>query len=114
MRAYRAIVLTAFGVVWVALGAASASAQAPKQVREFGAPVVPMFEGWYRNSDGTAAIGVFNPNQTQTVELPVGDLNRFSPGPEDRGQPTHFPPGRASGSSPSRCWATSMAISPGR
>ena len=87
------------GVVWVMLGAATASAQVPSTVRAFGAPVVPMFEGWYRNADGTATIlvGFFNPNQTQTVELPVGVLNRFSPGPEDRGQPTHFPPGRAWG-----------------
>jgi hypothetical protein len=68
-------------------------------VREFGAPVVPMFEGWYRNPDGTATVlvGFFNPNKEQTVDLPVGDLNRFSPGPEDRGQPTHFPPGRSWG-----------------
>ena len=39
----------------------------------------------------------FNPNTVQTVELPIGDLNRFSPGPEDRGQPTHFPPAEAGG-----------------
>lgn len=58
-----------------------------------------MFEGWYRNPDGTATVlvGFFNPNKTQTVDLPIGELNRFSPGPGDRGQPTHFPPGRAWG-----------------
>ena len=77
----------------------AASSQVPGTVRDFGRPVAPMFEGWYRNADGTATIllGFFNPNTVQTVELPIVDLNRFSPGPEDRGQPTHFPPGRSWG-----------------
>ncbi len=103
MRAYRTIVLSAvgviLGVIGVTLGATPAAAQAPRTVREFGAPVNPMFEGWYRNPDGTATIlvGFFNQNLKQTVELPIGELNRFSPGPEDRGQPTHFPPGRSWG-----------------
>ena len=68
-------------------------------MREFGGPVAPMFEGWYRNPDGTATIlvGFFNPNRNETEDLPVGAQNRFSPGPEDRGQPTHFPPGRSWG-----------------
>ena len=96
MRAHRAGVLAVVGVIGVTLGATAAAAQAPRTVREFGASVNPMFEGWYRNPDGTATIlvGFFNPNLTQTVDVPVGELNRFSPGPEDRGQPTHFPPGR--------------------
>jgi len=92
----RAVVLALVGAALVAL---TASAQVPATMREFGAPVVPMFEGWYQNPDGTATVlvGVFNPNSGQTVDLPVGELNRFSPGPEDRGQPTHFPPGRSWG-----------------
>ena len=75
----------------------AASAQAPGALREFGAQVAPMFEGWYQNDDGTATVlvGFFNPNSSQTVDLPVGVLNRFEPGPEDLGQPTHFPPGRS-------------------
>ena len=98
MRAYRAVALSVVGLIGVTLGA-TAAAQAPGTVRDFGAPVNLMFEGWYRNPDGTATIlvGFFNPNLTQTVELPVGELNRFLPGPEDRGQPTHFPPGRSWG-----------------
>lgn len=95
----RAIVGGAVCALCVALAAIAATAQPPGTVKQFGAPVVPMFEGWYRNADGTATIlvGFFNPNQSQTVDLPIGDLNRFSPGPEDRGQPTRFPPGRSWG-----------------
>jgi len=82
----------------IAVGVAPASAQ-PGSLQRFGSQVAPMFEGWYQNDDGTATIlvGFFNPNADQTVDLPVGELNRFEPGPEDRGQPTHFPPGRSWG-----------------
>ena len=99
MRAYRAVGLAGLAAIVVTLVASQGSAQAPGAVREFSAPVAPMFEGWYRNPDGTATVlvGFFNPNQRQTVDLPIGELNRFSPSPEDRGQPTHFPPGRAWG-----------------
>ncbi|MGD8848664.1 MAG: RHS repeat-associated core domain-containing protein [Anaerolineales bacterium] len=36
--------------------------------------------------------GVYNPN-AETVDVPVGPLNRFQPAPEDRGQSTSFDPG---------------------
>ena len=83
----------------MAVAVGTASAQPPGSLRAFGSPVAPMFEGWYRNGDGTATVlvGFFNANSEETVEIPVGELNRFEPGPEDRGQPTHFPPGRSWG-----------------
>ncbi len=83
----------------MAIAVGSASAQPPGSLRAFGSPVAPMFEGWYNNGDGTATVlvGFFNANSEETVEIPVGELNRFEPGPEDRGQPTHFPPGRSWG-----------------
>ena len=87
------------GLLGATLGAAGASAQIPTTLQGFGVPVYPAFEGWYQNADGTATllIGFFNANTEQTVDLPIGELNHFSPGPRDRGQPTHFPPGRAWG-----------------
>ncbi|MEO2197626.1 MAG: hypothetical protein ABGY72_16265 [bacterium] len=83
----------------MAIAVGSASAQPPGSLRAFGAQVAPMFEGWYENADGTATVlvGFFNANSEETVEIPVGELNRFEPGLEDRGQPTHFPPGRSWG-----------------
>lgn len=86
-------------VLLVSIAVLPATAQVPKTLQSFGAPVYPAFEGWYQNADGSATIliGYFNSNQTQTVDLPIGELNRFSPGPEDRGQPTRFEPGRSWG-----------------
>ena len=101
MRTYRSagVAAVVVGLLGATLGAAGALAQIPTTLQGFGVPVYPAFEGWYRNADGTATllIGFFNSNTEQTVDLPVGELNHFTPGPQDRGQPTHFPPGRAWG-----------------
>ena len=94
-----AVLAAVAGLLGATLGAAGASAQIPTTLQGFGAPVYPAFEGWYGNPDGTATllIGFYNANTEQAVDLPVGPTNYFSPGPRDRGQPTHFAPGRAWG-----------------
>ena len=43
-------------------------------------------------SDWIGHFGVINPND-ETVNVPVGPLNRFEPAPENREQPTSFEPG---------------------
>lgn len=98
MRLFRSACLMVV-VIGVLAAPSAAWAQAPKAIRDFGGPVYPAYEGWYQNDDGTATvlIGFFNSNQTETVEIPIGEENHFSPGPEDRGQPTSFPPGRSWG-----------------
>ncbi len=59
------------------------------------AQVLPEFDGWFRNPDGTATIiaGYTNKSDVE-ISLPVGEGNRLTPGEPDRGQPTRFPPGR--------------------
>ena len=59
-----------------------------------GQNVVPVFEGWERNADGTFTMvfGYFNRNHSEIVDVPVGADNRFESGAADRGQPTHFFP----------------------
>lgn len=61
-----------------------------------GQNVVPVFEGWERNADGSfnMLFGYFNRNREEIVNVPVGPANRFEPGEPDRGQPTHFYPSR--------------------
>jgi hypothetical protein len=60
--------------------------------RATGASVAPVFEGWEPNRDGTFNLyfGYQNRNWSEELDIPVGPDNSFSPGPADRGQPTHF------------------------
>jgi hypothetical protein len=64
-----------------------------------GAGVTGAFEGWFKNSDGTFSllVGYYSRNHTQEVDIPIGPNNQIQPGGPDRGQPTHFHPGRAWG-----------------
>ena len=60
--------------------------------RATGASVAPVFEGWEPNPDGTFSLyfGYQNRNWEEEVDITVGPNNFFSPGSQDRGQPTHF------------------------
>jgi hypothetical protein len=61
-----------------------------------GQNVVPVYEGWERNSDGSfnMVFGYMNRNYEELVDVPVGAGNKFEPGDADQGQPTHFYPRR--------------------
>jgi hypothetical protein len=61
-----------------------------------GQNVVPVFEGWVPNEDGTFSLlfGYFNRNWEEDVFIPVGPNNRVDPGGPDLGQPTAFTPRR--------------------
>lgn len=62
-----------------------------------GQNVASIFEGWEPNLDGTFSLyfGYMNRNWEEELDIPVGPENFFEPGPQDRGQPTHFVPRRA-------------------
>ena len=66
------------------------------QTYQHGQNVAPAFEGWERNDDGSFSFlfGYMNRNWLEKINVPVGEDNSFSPGPADRGQPTHFLPRR--------------------
>jgi hypothetical protein len=57
-----------------------------------GQPVVPAFEGWQPNTDGTYSFwfGYLNRNYEEEVDIPVGAANSFDSGHSDEGQPAHF------------------------
>jgi hypothetical protein len=62
-----------------------------------GQSVVPYFEGWIRNPDGTfdLVFGYFNRNWKQEFVIPPGSGNAVEPGSVvDAGQPTYFLPRR--------------------
>jgi hypothetical protein len=61
-----------------------------------GQSVTAAFEGWFPNPDGTFSMlfGYLSRNAKQELDIPVGPANQIEPGGPDRGQPTHFLPGR--------------------
>lgn len=97
-------------IVWGALvlGAASAASaqppvappppptQIPQTKFARGQDVVPYYEGWIRNADGSFDIvfGYFNRNWEEALLVPAGLDNDVEPGGPDRGQPTFFAPRR--------------------
>ena len=61
-----------------------------------GQNVVPVFEGWERNPDGSFnfVFGYFNRNYEESLDVLVGPDNNIEPGGPDQGQPTFFAPAR--------------------
>ena len=85
--------------VWIAgLVPAWAQGQLPTAVPQTqisnGQDVVPVYEGWLRNADGTFTFvfGYFNRNWKEELTIPAGPDNKLEPGAPDRGQPTYFLP----------------------
>ncbi len=81
----------------VLLGAVRAQSSLPfEPAHDSGQSITGAFEGWFPNPDGTFSLllGYYNRNQKQILEIPAGPDNRIEPDGPDRGQPTHFLPGR--------------------
>lgn len=85
-----AVVATLFVVLSALAGTASADTYLKGQHIE------PAYEGWTKLDDGSYVMifGYHNENWEEELDIPVGESNFFSPGLEDRGQPTHFLPRR--------------------
>ena len=61
-------------------------------LRPSGQPVIPLYEGYYQNPDGTYEIcfGYINLNTEEELDLPLGPNNFMEPAQYDGMQPTHF------------------------
>jgi hypothetical protein len=89
---------------WVAAAVLAAQGPPPSQFpteitairHNSGQPVIPYFEGWIPNADGSfdMVFGYFNRNFAQEFAIPAGAENRIEPGTADQGQPTYFLPRR--------------------
>ena len=66
----------------------------PQLVRATGGPVVPIFEGWFPNPDGSYQLcfGYFNTNTETVFDIPIGSNNFIEPEEYNGFQPTHFEP----------------------
>ena len=68
-------------------------------IRDYGQPVIPLFDGWYPNDDGSKTIcfGYFNMNREQALDIAPGEDNYLEtdfPGLDLSGVtlPSHFDP----------------------
>ena len=63
-------------------------------LRPAGGPVIPFFEGWYQNPEGTYELtfGYWNVNTEEVIDIPLGRENFIEPVEFDGVQPTHFLP----------------------
>lgn len=94
----RRLFVLSVGLALIAIGVARAiEAQLPlASIKSSGQTVTPVFEGWYRNPDGTFSLsfGYFNRNAEEALQIPVGPDNFVEPGNQNQGQPTEFQPRR--------------------
>jgi hypothetical protein len=70
------------------------SAGAQTQAR--GQNIAPVYEGFWKNADGSFDLmfGYYNRNWEEELDVPVGPDNFLEPGMPDQGQPAHFFPRR--------------------
>lgn len=63
-------------------------------IRPRGQPVIPLFDGWFANADGSKNLcfSFFNLNSEQSLTIPLGTENYLSDSSLDAILPTHFDP----------------------
>jgi hypothetical protein len=64
----------------------------PQMIRASGRPIVPIFEGWFQNEDGsyTLSFSYISMNLEEAPHIPVGPDNFIEPAEFNGGQPTFF------------------------
>lgn len=67
-------------------------AWSPQMIRPTGRPIVPVFEGWFQNPDGsyTLSFSYISMNLEEAPHIPVGPDNFVEPAEYNGGQPTYF------------------------
>jgi hypothetical protein len=68
----------------------------PQEKFARGQDVVPSYDGFLKNADGTFTMvfGYMNRNYEEELMIPAGPDNKLEPGLPDQGQPTYFLPRR--------------------
>jgi len=100
IRGFAVLVAVAAGAVHLQAQTPASPPKLPTELSNIrfnsGQSVVPYFEGWIRNPDGTfdLVFGYFNRNWEQEIAIPAGPDNTVELGGPDSGQPTYFLPRR--------------------
>lgn len=91
-RFSRPLTMLAFFAAVVIVSSTNPAAQAPAR----GQSVVPVYEGFWRNADGSFDLifGYYNRNWEEHIDVPLGPGNSVEPGGPDQGQPAYFFPRR--------------------
>jgi hypothetical protein len=78
------------------IGAQQLPTAIPQTRFNSGQDIVPTFDGWMRNPDGTFTFvfGYMNRNYQEEMAIPAGENNKLEPGTADQAQPTFFLPRR--------------------
>ena len=101
----RPVISTTFCALLLSMGALGQQIDLSNQIwsaeviRSKGQPVIPLFDGWFPNEDGSSTIcfGFFNMNSQEALNVPLGESNYLEtdyPGLDLSGVmlPTHFDP----------------------
>ena len=101
----RPVISTTFCALLLSMGALAQQIELSNQtwsaeiIRTKGQPVIPLFDGWFPNEDGSSNIcfGFFNMNLQEALNVPLGESNYLEtdyPGLDLSGVmlPTHFDP----------------------
>lgn len=96
MRSHRSAVGVGLALFVIGVSLPVAAQLPLASIRSSGQTVTPVFEGWYRNPDGTFSLsfGYFNRNGNEVLQIPIGPDNFIEPGNRDQGQPSEFQPRR--------------------
>jgi hypothetical protein len=101
----RLVICAPFFALLLSMGALAQQIELSNQIwsaeviRTKGQPVIPLFDGWFPNEDGSSTIcfGFFNMNSQEALNVPLGESNYLEtdyPGLDLSGVmlPTHFDP----------------------
>ncbi len=96
MRARAILRIAAFTFAGTLAGQQVSPTSIPQTQFARGQDVVPSFDGWLKNADGTFTMvfGYLNRNYEEEPSIPAGPDNKLDPLPADSGQPTYFLPRR--------------------
>jgi hypothetical protein len=86
----------AFSLVQAASAQTLPPTYIPQEKFARGQDVVPSYDGFLKNADGTFTMvfGYMNRNYEEELVIPTGPDNKLEPGVADQGQPTYFLPRR--------------------
>ena len=96
MRVRRIRWSAALALACTAVGQLPPPTYIPQTKFDRGQDVVPSFDGWIKNADGTFTMvfGYLNRNYKEELSIPAGPDNKLDPLAVDSGQPTYFLPRR--------------------